>query len=392
MEKNKPLAIINANLKTGYTVIPDSGVFVNEYGLIADVFKMSRYPKKDFPEDTRVFDAQGSTVTPGLIDTHIHGIGGYGTEDMKTESVLGMSEELIKYGITAFLPTIYPDGEEKIFRSEEAILNAMGNEKGARIMGINVEGPFISAKRPGALPVESISEVDIPYFDRIIDHGRGHVVCMTVAPELKNMHDLALRAMERGVVLLAGHTNASYENMIEGMQCGILHSTHFFNAMSRLHHRNPGAVGAIMINPEMCCEVIADGVHVHSELVKLLTRLKPAENIVLITDSLKPTGQKADKLYANGVEVTLSEEGAFVSAADNTLLNGSALTLNKAIENMKEWGVNPDISIQMATANPARIYKRSDLGALIPGRKADICVFDGEFNPRAVFVGGVQRI
>ena len=392
MNTVQPLVTTNANLNTGLTVIPDSAVFINENGLIGDVFRMSRLSSKNFPEGTKYFDAAGDTVCPGLIDTHIHGIGGYGTEDMKAEAILGMSEELVKYGITAFLPTIYPDGEEKIKKSEEAILNAMGKENGARILGINVEGPFISPKRPGALPQESISPVDIDYFDRIIDHGQGHVVCMTVAPELKHMHALALRAMARGVTLLAGHTDASYENMIEGMQCGILHSTHFFNAMSRLHHRNPGAVGAILINPEMCCEVIADGVHVHRELVKLLTRLKPAENIVLITDSLKPTGLIGNKLQANGVDVMLSEEGAFVSVEDNSLLNGSALTLNKAIANMSKWGVSPDISIQMATANPARIYKFNNMGLIIPGKVADVCVFDSNFNPRAVFVGGVRKV
>ena len=389
---NKPLLITNANLITGYSVIPNSGIYVNAEGIIEDVFKMSRLSSKSFPSGTETFDACGLNVTPGLIDTHIHGCGGYGTEDMTASSILGMSETLVRHGVTAFLPTIYPDGEECIFRSEEAILNAMGKEKGAKIVGINVEGPFISPKRPGALPLSSISPVDIDYFDRIIEHGKGHVVCMTVAPELKHMHALALRAVTEGVVLLAGHTDASYESMIEGMQCGILHSTHFFNAMSRLHHRNPGAVGAILINPHMSCEVIADGVHVHPELVKLLVRLKPAENIVLITDSLKPTGQKDGPLTANGVEVLLSSEGAFVSKADSTLLNGSALTLNRALYNMGKWGVGPDISVQMATANPARIYGFNHIGSLIPGKKGDICVFDSSFTPKAVFVNGQRRV
>ncbi len=143
-----------------------------------------------------------------------------------------------------------------------------------------------------------------------------------------------------------------------------------------------------MINPQMCCEIIADGVHVHPELVKLVTRLKPAENIVLITDALKPTGVTEGKLYANGVEVVLSDEGAFVSAENNDLLNGSALTLNKAIFNMKEWGIEPSLSVQMATENPARIYGFQKIGSLVPGNKADICIFDENFDPVAVFVDG----
>lgn len=379
--------ITNAKIITGFATLENSGIYI-ENGKIADIFSMRRFQSKQFLPDTEVIDAKGMTVTPGLIDSHIHGVGGFGTEDMTSDAILKMSECLASYGVTSFLPTVYPDGEESLFKTEDAIVSAMGREKGAKILGINVEGPFVSPKRPGALPVESLSPVDLDYFDRIIEHGKGHVVCMTVAPELKNMHELALHAKSKGIVLLAGHTDATYENMIEGMQCGILHSTHFFNAMSRLHHRNPGAVGAIMINPDMCCEVIADGVHVHPELVKLMIKLKPAENIVLITDSLKPTGVKSGKLYANGVEVVLSDEGAFVSAENTELLNGSALTLNKAIANLKNWGIDPSVTVQMATENPARIYNFRNLGVLVPGNIADISIFNDDFEARVVFVNG----
>ncbi|MCQ2398259.1 MAG: N-acetylglucosamine-6-phosphate deacetylase [Sphaerochaetaceae bacterium] len=379
--------IKNANIISGFAVLNDCGIFIED-GFIADIFSMKRYESKDFPSDTVVFDAGGATVCPGLIDTHIHGVCGFGVEDMTSEAILGMSRALVEFGVTSFIPTVYPDGKEKLFVQEEAICSAMGNETGAKILGINVEGPFISQKRPGALPLESISPVDIEYFDEIIDHGHEHVICMTVAPELKHMHELALRAKSRHVTLLAGHTDASYENMMEGMQCGILHSTHFFNAMSRLHHRNPGTVGAILIHPDMCCEIIADGVHVHPELVKMVTRMKPAENIVLITDSLKPNHQKDGKLFANGVEVVMGKDGAFVSASDETLLNGSALTLNKAIYNMKQWGISPEVTVQMATESPARIYGFDSIGVLVPGNRADISVFDDNFDPLAVFIDG----
>src|SRR5262249_5509333 len=158
---------------------------------------------------------------------------------------------------------------------------------------------------------------------------------MTVAPELRGMRELALYALSQNIVLQAGHTDATYENMVEGMQAGILHSTHFFNAMSRLHHRDPGAVGAILIHPDLSCEIIADGHHVHPELVKLLVRDKPTSKIVLVTDALKPTAQTEGPLFANNEEVEL-KDGFFKRKKDDVIA-GSALTMLAGVKNLAEW-------------------------------------------------------
>ena len=211
---------------------------------------------------------------------------------------------------------------------------------------------------------------------------------MTVAPELKQMRTLALEARKNNVVLLAGHTDATYENILEGMQCGILHSTHFFNAMSRLHHRNPGTVGAILIENHMNAEIICDGVHVHPDLVKLLIKNKPLDNIVMITDALKPTKQRSGKLYANGVDAILGKEGAFVSKADNTLFLGSSLTMLHGLRNMISWGIPLSGAVQMASTNPARIYSMKKVGLLIPEYKADLTVLDDNFQLKALIIEG----
>ena len=145
----------------------------------------------------------------------------------------------------------------------------MGHEKGAKIMGIHLEGPFISPDKLGVQRPETVKKVDLALMDRLWKASEGHIVNMTVAPELKGMRDLALDCLKKGIVLQAGHTNAEYKHMTEGMQAGILHSTHLFNAMSQMHHRNPGAVGSVLIHPEISCEIIADGVHVHPDLIKL---------------------------------------------------------------------------------------------------------------------------
>jgi N-acetylglucosamine-6-phosphate deacetylase len=187
-------------------------------------------------------------------------------------------------------------------------------------------------------------------------------------------------------VLQAGHTNAEYENMLEGMQKGILHSTHFFNAMRRLDHRNPNAVGAILIHPEMSCEIIADGFHVHADLFKLLLRNKPIDKIVLVTDGLKPTEQKEGNLIANNEEVYF-DKGVFFRKADNVIA-GSGLTMIRGIKNLVAGGFSLEDAVKTATVNPAQIMRYNNQGAIIPGRLADITVFDKNYEIQYVMIGG----
>lgn len=382
--------LINGTIVTGSAKLQNCGLFIDSEGNIGDIFNMKRFQQKRFPPGTETIDVKGAFIAPGFIDTHIHGIGGFGTEDAKTESILGMSERLADFGVTGFFPTIYTDTTERMLASIEATVEAIGEETGATILGINVEGPFISSARLGAQNADGVKPVDVALFEKIIEAGKGHIVCMTVAPELKGMRELALTAIKRGVVLLAGHTNATYENIIEGMQVGILHSTHFFNAMSRLHQRNPGTVGAILIEQDMQCEVIADGVHVHPELVKLFLKDKQVRNVVLVTDSLKPTMQKGGELLSNKEIAILADDGAFHRADDPDVMLGSSLTMLQGVKNLVDWEVPIESAIQMATANPARIYDMSLMGRLTPGYLANIVVFDEDFVVKGLFIRGTM--
>lgn len=380
--------LLQSILYTGYAKLDNCGVYIEDDGTIGEIFNMKRYHEKTFPPKSIVLDVHNNIIVPSFIESHIHGIGGYGTEDNKFESILGMSNKLADYGVSRFMPTIYTDTPDKMIGGIQAIVQAMGKEKGAIIQGINLEGPFISPKRIGAQAREGVKEVDIDLFNTFLKEGKGHIICMTVAPELKHMRSLALLARKHGVTLLAGHTDATYENIIEGMQCGILHSTHFFNAMSRLEQRNPGTVGAIMIQSSMCAEIICDGVHVHPELVKLLLREKPIDNIVLITDALKPTKQKEGPLFANGIPALLNTEGAFVSKENPSLLLGSSLTMVQGVRNLTHWGVSLSDAIQMASVNPARIYSIQNVGEIIPGYRADLTILDKNLQVKALFISG----
>jgi N-acetylglucosamine-6-phosphate deacetylase len=174
--------------------------------------------------------------------------------------------------------------------------------------------------------------------------------------------------------------------MVEGMQAGILHSTHLFNAMSKMEHRNPNAVGAILIHPEMSCEIIADGFHVHPDLFKLLLRDKSIDKIVLVTDGLKPTEQEEGPFFANGEEVVF-HDGLFHRKIDDVIA-GSGLTMIRGVKNLVKFGFGLEDAVRTASSNPANVMRYRSKGSIIPGSDADIVVFNRDFAVLAVTVGG----
>ena len=378
------ICLHNATILNGYSTMPNCAVLLKD-NKIVDVFNENRFRQKQFAPDTQSVDLKGNYLAPGLIDTHIHGIGGFGTDDMDENSILKMSEILPRYGVTSFIPTLYSAKKDKLFKSMISVLRAMGHEKGAKILGMHLEGPFISPERLGVQTLESISPVDMEYMREIISLGQGNVINMTIAPELKGMRELALMCIDQGIILQSGHTNATYQQMVEAMQARIMHVTHLFNAMSPLHHRDPGVVGAVFIHPELSCEIIADGFHINPDIIKFLFRCKPINKVVLVTDSLKPTKQKAKHLFANGEEVYLDK--CFMRKSDNTIA-GSALTMIDGVKNLVSFGLNLEQAIQTATYNPASIMKQSNIGLVAPGYDADLIVFNKNFKILKTIIKG----
>ena len=369
--------IHNATVVAGYAQMPESAVLI-EGETIVDVFSERRFLQKHFSAEDTVLDAGGSYLVPGLIDSHIHGFAGYGTEDLSVDSILHMSEKLAPFGVAAFCPTLYPMSEEDMVKGIRAIVAAMGLEKGATILGVHLEGPFISPARLGVQRAEFVRPVDLELMHRLYNASEGHIINMTVAPELRGMRELALYCNKAGIVLQAGHTDATYENMLEGMQAGIRHSTHFFNAMSRLDHRNPNAVGAILIQSDLSCEIIADGKHVHPDLIRLLVGDKPDTNIVLVTDALKPTEQVSGPFVANKEEVYMSDR-LFLRKSDNVIA-GSSLTMVGGLKNLVNFGIPLEVAVKMASPNPARILRLPKRGEISPGFFADMTLLSKDFS------------
>lgn len=377
----------NGTVLTGIASLEHNTVIIED-DKIADVISERRFKERKLNHDDEVIDVNGAYISPGFIDTHIHGLHGYDTTDKTHEAMQQISKALIEYGVTSFCPAIYPQAEKDLIKAISNTIEVMGHEEGAEILGMHLEGPFISRDKHGVLNQEYLSEVDLDYMNRLYEAAKGNITIMTVAPEIKNMRELALFGTKHNIIMAAGHSDATYENMVEGMQAGILHSTHFFNAMRRLHHRDPGVVGGIMIHPSISCEIIADGHHVHPAIIKLLLRVKPINKLVLVTDALKPTGLQSGKLFANDEEVYL-KDGLFRRKSDGTIA-GSGLTMDRGVKYLnKEIHLPIGDAVKMATSNPAEVInKENEIGYIIPGRYADITVFDDDFNIKMVMKRG----
>jgi len=382
------ICLHNGTVMTSFAAMERCAVFVED-GKISDVFSQKRFEQKRFDPETQIIDVNEAIIAPGFIDTHIHGFGGWGTEDSSAESIIEMSRLLVQYGVTAFNPTIYPMEMEQMLGAVKAAVSAIGREDGAQIMGLHLEGPFISPERLGVMKAGTVHSVDLALMEKLWEAAGGRIVNMTVAPELKGMRELALFCLKKGIVLQAGHTEAQYDNMVEGMQAGILHCTHLFNAMSGMKHRNPNAVGAVLIHPEMSCEIIADGFHIHPDLYKLLLRDKSIDRIVLITDALKPTEQSEGPFFANWEEV-IFQDGVFHRKADNVIA-GSALTMIKGVQNLVNFGFSLEDAVKTASFNPAQVMRYRSKGAIIPGYDADLVVFSKNFKTTVVLARGVIK-
>lgn len=335
------------------------------------------------------FDAKGALAVPGFIDLHIHGFAGYGPENANPADLLAMSNELARYGVCAFCPTLYCARPHEMEALLKKLLPALGSETGAKIIGFHLEGPFISPQKPGVMKPQDIVPPQLDDMKRLYEAAQGHITNITLAPELPGIGPIIDFCLARGILIQAGHTNATYGDFLHGVQQGIKHTTHLFNAMSGFNHRNPGAAGAVLMHPEISCEIIADGVHVHPDVVGFLRHIKPLENIVAVTDALKPTGLMSGPFVANGEDVIL--DGGVWKRKTDKVIAGSALTMAQAFKNLVKFGYSPAEAAQLASTNAAHLLNIPLKGRLEEGFEADIVLLDEQLNLQAVFLGGKKQ-
>ena len=347
-----------------------------ENGNIVSMLPCPQTPKDPLP-----------LAVASFIDLHIHGAGGFGPEQGTAQSLLDMSAVLARQGVAAFCPTLYCARPAQLAALLHQLVPALGKESGANILGFHVEGPFISPQKPGVMKPQDIAPANVEDFKQIYEAAQGHISIVTLAPEVPGAEAVIKFCLAHHIIVQAGHTNATYEQMHRAFELGVRRVTHFGNAMSGLHQRQPGAVGAVLNNPQISCEVIADGKHVHPALLTLLKRVKPVSQITAVTDALLPTGQTKGPFYANGEEVIL-QEGVWQRKADGVTA-GSALTMAGAFAQLHQAGYTLPECAACTGTNAAQL-----LGvvppSLEPGAVANFILLTPHFTPQHVFLRGQQ--
>lgn len=338
-------------------------------------------------DDNEIIDAEGLYLSPGFIDVHIHGAGGCDTMDGTAESLNIISKTIASFGTTSFLPTTMTCALEDIKKAVAAAARCMeeGTE-GANIVGVHLEGPFISPSMIGAQNPKYIEKPSINTFKYMIGENLPIIKSITLAPEVEGAKELIEYLKNKGIVVSIGHSKATYKETVESIKCGVCHSTHLYNAMTPLHHREPGIVGAIF-DTDITTETISDGIHISYPSLRIAYKQKGFNKVLLVTDAMMACGMPEGKYALGGQDVFVKDGAARLEGGS---LAGSVLTLDKAIRNVyKNSNYALYDIIKMATYNGAKHCKVEDRKGLIKeGYDADLVLFDDDINIKKVIIGG----
>ena len=326
----------------------------------------------------------GSGVAvPGFVDLQVNGFAGVDLMCSDTDGYRRAGEALLETGVTAYLPTF-------ISAPEEDVLAALGNvpadTRGARILGVHLEGPFLSKNRLGIHPLAARRDPDLALLERLL--GAGPVRMMTLAPELPGADELIDRLLLSGVTVSCGHTDATAEEAMRAFDRGARAVTHIFNAMRPFRHRDPGLAGAALAREDVIVQMILDGVHLAEETVRVIWQAAPGR-VALVTDSVAAAGMGDGSYFLAGSEIEV--RGGVARSVDD-ILAGSALTMIEAVRNLHALDVPLPQAVAAATAVPARVLGEPDLGRLDVGLPADLVVLDDNLEIERVCVGGEDRV
>ena len=332
-------------------------------------------------------DAQGRIIAPGFIDIHIQGAGGADILDATDEALKTISQTCARFGTTGFLATTVFKPNQKNQHLTLAAEHVGRDLGGANLLGIHLEGPFISQQKKGMILPKCICPPSLQLLDEIRDMTSGHLKIMTIAPELPDSLRIIQRLVDSNIIASFGHSSATYEQTLAGFNAGISHVTHLFNAMPSLHHRAPGPLVAIFQTKHITAQLIADGVHIHPSVLKFVFETLGPNRIIPITDGMQALGLADGKFIYNGVEYE-SKEGT-ARYKDGTLI-GTSLGLSQLLQKIIVFTDCPlDLAITTVTQNPAGLLGLEDKkGTIAHGKDADLVLLDHDRSVHTTIVAG----
>jgi len=364
-------------------------LLVVEDGRITEVVSRSA---KDHPPNAAITDFGDTVLAPGFFDIHMHGGAGLDVMRASTAELPRLGAFLATHGVTGYFPTTVAAPIDTTCAALEHLADAIeatpasGASPHARPLGIHLEGPFLSHKRRGVHPPEYLVEPTVEIFDRLWQAARGHVRMLTIAPEIPGAIEVITEAARRNVCVSIGHSDAELSDAGQAVRAGARHATHTFNAMRPLDHRNPGIIGEVLSDDSITADIIADGIHVSPEVVKVFLQAKGPERAVLITDGISATGMPEGRYQLGPIQVDVKDG----MCTANGSLAGSVLTMDRAVRNVTKfsnWTLRD--AVRAASLNPAHAVGMSVThGVLAPGASADFVVLNSAGEVLKTFVGG----
>jgi N-acetylglucosamine-6-phosphate deacetylase len=340
--------------------------------------------------DAQIIDVHGLIVAPGFVDIHVHGAAGAMCESGDPAQIETISATLAHFGVTGFLATIATLPPEALRAAVRAVADIAGHEPGARILGIHLEGPYLNPLRAGAQAMRLMRPPSMEEFDTLYGLSGGLIRLVTVAPELEGSLPFIEAVRDRGVMVAAGHSDATAGEIELAIAAGVTHVTHLFNAMRPWHHREPGIVGVALTDDRLSVELICDGHHLSEHAVDLALRCKPRDKVVLVSDAVAcgvPDGEReifGTRCVVAAGAIRLKESGQ---------LAGSCLSLDQAVHNVHRW--NPQLPLQhllhMCSHSAASVIGLAEeIGTIAPGKKADLVLLDPALQVVRTLRGGID--
>jgi len=388
---DRKLKIYNGRVVTPGRVIPNGTVLI-----IGETIREATEGNIDLPGAVEI-DAHGHYISPGFIDLHVHGGGGYDFMDGTVDAFLEIAKLHAMYGTTSMLPTTLTAGKQKLLQAlaayEEA--NAL-NGSGAQFLGMHIEGPYIAMNQKGAQDPRFIRDPDEKEYDEIVSLSNKNIKRWSAAPELKGGLEFGRYLRSKGILPSIAHSDATYNEVYKAFESGYTHITHFYSAMSGVTRvgtsRYAGVIESGYLIDEMTVEIIADSVHLPDPLLKLVYKIKGADRTALITDAIRATGTPAKETILgdleNGIRAIVEDDVA--KLPDRSSFAGSVATADRLVRTMIDLaGVSLSEAVQMITATPAAIIGIQDKkGSLVAGKDADVIIFDDKIKIQKTIIKG----